>query len=68
MPAGLRTSIGLATDAPVGVATHEAGENDNLDILPALKREDSTVGVRLRRVPGGNLRVCMLLVGTVTVW
>ena len=39
-----------------------------LDILPALKREDSTVGVRLRRFPGGNLRVCMLLVGTVSAW
>ncbi len=38
------------------------------DILPALKREDSTVGVRLLRFPGGNLRVCMLLVGTVSAW
>ena len=38
------------------------------DILPALKGEDSTVGVRLRRFPGGNLRVCMLLVGTVSAW
>ena len=40
----------------------------DVDILPALKREDSTVGVRLRRFPGGNLRVCMLLVGTVSAW
>ncbi|SIR94295.1 hypothetical protein [Natronorubrum thiooxidans] len=45
-----------------------AGLAYTIDILRALKREDSTVGVRLRRFPGGNLRVCMLLVGTVSAW
>jgi len=39
------------------------------DILPALKREDSPVGVRLCRFPGGNLRVRTLFVGTfLRVW
>jgi len=34
-----------------------------LDILPALKREDSSVGVRLP-IHGGNLRVCAHFFGT----
>jgi len=55
-------------DSDTHIVSVSVSHETLFDILPALKGEDSTVGVRLCRVPGGNLRVCMLLVGTVSAW
>ena len=57
--------------SPPALKRHD--ETRGVSLHPKTRRvfedEDSTVGVRLRRVPGGNLRVCAQFFGTfVRVW